>query len=817
MINPRQMTQQAALAAGTALFIAGSAFGQHWVNFVNETSTRLVAPSSTGANDPDEKDYAFADFDKDGDIDLVCVRKQPFTTAGKRVNVLFMNEGGVLTDRTQLYAVASDIPGDEGFLTPTNDRDVVAVDVNNDTWIDLVTAVTLTDNQAKHLSHPRVYINLGNDGGGNWQGFRYEDARIPQMHPTAGPRFCSVAAGDIDDDGDMDLYFGDYDSGGAQIFDFNNRVLKNDGNGFFSDQTNAVLTTFQMQESAFGAASFFEDMNRDGALDVVKQTALNPPQHVAVNYNNPSNKGAYNQYQIVDSLAPYFVTVGDLNNDNLPDMVVADDGADHFWLNNGPFGGSTVSFTNKNFSYQAGGDDGFGGDCYIADLNNDGWNDVLIADVDVDITGCSRRTHIFRNLGNAPNVTLQELQSGGAVASIPTSELTGTHNIAIFDINQDGYLDMVIGRCIGTRVWIQVPPAGAVFSYPGGIPGSLTPDQATVINVDITATGGTINPASAMFKYSIGGAADTTIAMSHLGGDSYQVTLPAVPCPQTASFQFLASLNGGGSFTDPPGQNGRYTALSADSIVSTSQDFEAATPDWTVTNDASLTAGAWQRAIPVGTVNAGVEAAPSDDASAAGDFAFVTQNGAVGGAAGAADVDGGPTTLTSPVIDLAGSDATISYARWFYCNQQGGAGADQMVTEISNNNGATWVTVGSTDGTNNGVGTPTEWETVTFVVSDFVTPTDQVRVRFVVSDNPNGSVTEGGLDNFTVDKVVCPGPSCPGDVNTSGTIDVDDLNAILSVFGQNVGMGHAADIANDDGIVDVDDLNVVLAAFGTSC
>ncbi|MEZ6211045.1 MAG: hypothetical protein R3B46_07355 [Phycisphaerales bacterium] len=145
----------------------------------------------------------------------MCVRKQPFTTAGKRVNVLFMNEGGVLTDRTQLLALSRRIfPAMRASLTPTNDRDVVAVDMFNDTWIDLVTAVTLTDNQAKHLSHPRVYISLGNDGGRNWQGFRYEDAHpADASNPTAGPAARS-RPGDIDDDGDMDLYSGD-SSGGA--------------------------------------------------------------------------------------------------------------------------------------------------------------------------------------------------------------------------------------------------------------------------------------------------------------------------------------------------------------------------------------------------------------------------------------------------------------------------------------------------------------------------------------------------------------------------------------------------------------------------
>ena len=142
---------------------------------------------------------------------------------------------GVLTDRTAEYASASDVAGDQGFLTPTNDRDVVLADVDGDGWLDIITAPTLTDNAAKHLSHPRVYMNLGEIDGVR-QGFRYEDARIPQMHDTAGPRFCGISAGDLTGDGRPELFFSDYDDGGAQIFDFNDRLLVNDGDGFFTDR-----------------------------------------------------------------------------------------------------------------------------------------------------------------------------------------------------------------------------------------------------------------------------------------------------------------------------------------------------------------------------------------------------------------------------------------------------------------------------------------------------------------------------------------------------------------------------------------------------
>ncbi|MHC5023114.1 MAG: FG-GAP repeat domain-containing protein, partial [Planctomycetota bacterium] len=335
---------------GVTALVAPVHAGGEWVDYVDETDTRLVASGALGANDTEEKDYAWGDLDNDGWIDLVNVRKQEFTTTGKRANVLFMNELGTLVDRTVEYASDSDVGGDAGFLTPTNDRDVVIVDVNNDGWLDVVTATTLTDNQAKHLSHPRVYMNLG-EISGVWQGLRHEDARIPQMHATAGPRFCSVAAGDLTGDGFADLYFGDYDSGGSQIFDYNNRVLVNDGTGFFTDLTTSVLPTFQMRESAFGAASVIIDMNNDGVLDVVKQTSLSPPQHIALNYNNPADEGVFNVYDIVYTQAAYFVSTGDLNNDGLLDLIITDDNDDRYMLSQG---GSQPNFTSLPLQLESG-------------------------------------------------------------------------------------------------------------------------------------------------------------------------------------------------------------------------------------------------------------------------------------------------------------------------------------------------------------------------------------------------------------------------------------------------------------------------------
>jgi hypothetical protein len=463
----RRALAPTALVAALSTLAGAQGFGNEWVRF-NQDNSKLVAGNSVGLGDTEEKDYMQGDLDKDGWTDLVCVRKQPFTTSGRRRNVLFMNEGGTLVDRTSQYATASTVGGDQGFLTLTNDRDVVIVDVDLDGWLDVVTCTTLTSGQAKHISHPRVYMNLGDDAGGNWQGLRHEDPRFPQLLLSNGspsfPMFCSVDAGDVTGDGYPDLYFGDYDSGTpGGGGDMNDRLLINNGNGYFTDESFSRMTS-QMLSSAFGNSVAVADMNLDGVNDIVKDTSLNAPQYVSVSYNDPENEGYFDLFDAFHDFAPYHVNIGDLNNDGRIDVVVSDDGNDRYRYNLGTDTFGRVTWGSaKTFDFLSGGDDGFASDNYIVDLDEDGWADVLICDVDVDISGCSRRAHIYHNPGGnvGQQITLREeaQQAGnggwkGAVG-ISGSALQGMHDICAFDIDNDGDKDMVFGRCSGTDVWFN--------------------------------------------------------------------------------------------------------------------------------------------------------------------------------------------------------------------------------------------------------------------------------------------------------------------------------------------------------------------------
>lgn len=796
--------RRTALAAlALAVSIATPAWAQNWATFVNQTATRLILDPDIPANDPEEKSFAYGDVDQDGDLDLVMFRKIPFTEAGGRRDALLMNEGtaeghainGVLVDRTEALAPR--------LTDPTNDRDGILVDVNGDGWLDIVTAVTLGEGLPKDLSHPRIYINRKNDINGNWLGFAFDDVnRVPTFPQT--PAFASVTAGDIDGDGDNDLYFTDYTPAyGGSLQD---RLLINNGSGYFTDES-ALRMTSEMRQSAFGTSSVMVDVNGDGKKDIVKDTALFAPQRVSVSYNDADNEGMLDRFDIVYTNAPYFVQVGDLNNDNKVDMFISDDGTDRYMINTGNDAQGMANFTTFTFS----GDDGFGGNSYAEDLNNDGFRDVIITDVDIDIPGCSRRMHIYRNLGNVPNVTLTEQGTLG----IGNANLTGTHDVAIFDINGDGWKDMVIGRCNGTFVWVNQPPVGLVFGYPDGLPGQLPPDEPVTFRVAVTAFGDTQPIAGTGRIYiSLNGGPFVSSLMTPLGGHVYETALPGVPCAESVRFYVSADATVGGTFYDPSNAPASYyTAVAATGVTVDRDEIEGDVSGWTIISDAGLTTGDWEAVVPNGTVVPGGFAAPNEDATAGiGVKAFVTENGPVGGSASANDVDGGYARLISPPVDLSGTDAEISYARWFYCDDEGFTGEDTLVTEISNNGGLSWVLVHSTTGTGQA------WETVTFRVSNYVTPTANVRVRFSTTDNPNNSVTEAGIDNFEVRSYDCDSP-CPGDIDGDGVIGQSDLGILLGSFGHCAGdpeYDPAADLDGDN-CVGQTDLGVVLGVFGQAC
>ncbi|HTL99996.1 MAG TPA: choice-of-anchor B family protein [Candidatus Omnitrophota bacterium] len=163
--------------------------------------------------------------------------------------------------------------------------------------------------------------------------------------------------------------------------------------------------------------------------------------------------------------------------------------------------------------------------------------------------------------------------------------------------------------------------------------------------------------------------------------------------------------------------------------------------------DDDATEGRWIRAVPIGTLNGSTQAQPATDHTPdPGSQCFVTGNGPVGGPASNGDVDGGKTTLTSPVVALAGvSDPRIAFWRWFYSTHIIlGPAASPFITQLSNDGGATWVEIDRIQARR------TPWERFEIRVTDFFPTPGDVRVRFIARDDyPGGSVIEAAIDDFT--------------------------------------------------------------------
>ena len=467
-------------------------FGNEWVRFEANPGS-LPGPANAISSSIVEVDFAWGDVDQNGWTDVAAVRKQPWSTAGKQPNALLLNYGGALQNMTREYAGDSDVIGDDGFLTPTNDRDIELADLDNDGWLDMVTATASMDNaDSKALGHPRVYRNQGAGPDGKWLGFRHEDARVPQLLnynsglPT-NPVFCSVSAGDVTDDGFADVYFAHYDfsnNGFQQTAnqDLDDRLLVNDGSAFFTDDSQARMSS-NMLGSRFGLSTAIADMNADGYNDIIKNTALADPYFVSISYQDPTSPGFFNIFHDFHSnLSPYHVSVADLNQDARLDIVMGDDGPDRYRLNQGNDAlGRVIWGPSKSYAFLAGGDDGFAGQNVIGDLDLDGFPDVLQCDVDTDEPGFNRRLHIYHNIGGVPGADVvlgeeREMPGGngwlGAVG-FEEDDLNGTFDVALFDIDNDGDNDAILGRGEGSFTWINQT-----------IPNPLAFDNATISLAD---------------------------------------------------------------------------------------------------------------------------------------------------------------------------------------------------------------------------------------------------------------------------------------------------------------------------------------------
>jgi hypothetical protein len=287
----------------------------------------------------------------------------------------------------------------------------------------------------------------------------------------------------------------------------------------------------------------------------------------------------------------------------------------------------------------------------------------------------------------------------------------------------------------------------------------------------------------------------------------YDAVFPAFDCGDHVTYYFTAETVDGDLVVHPhnaPDNHYSGDAYTGLDIVMT-DDLETDT-GWTVgAPDDDATTGVWTRMDPTAT-----DAQPGDDHTPTpGTLCWVTDGR--GGSLGDYDVDGGKTTLYSPIWDLTGQeDATLSYYRWYSNNTGADPGADIFVVDYSTDGGNSWSnleTVGPS-----GPGTTGGWTKAEFVIGDVMTPSSQVQLRFIASDESDGSLVEAAIDDLQIDKLYCDDAGCPGDFNGDGQRDQADLGILLGAYGAN-GDGDI----DGDGDTDQADLGALLGVYGVPC
>jgi hypothetical protein len=200
----------------------------------NGTFTDVTAASGVSLTQ-DSWSQTFADYDRDGDLDLFVVH-WGVTPQGSG-HVWRNNGDGTFTDADALVGYTNFPPagGDNGFT-------MNVADYSNDGWPDLLVA---SDYLTSH-----VYRNNANGTFTN----------VTNTAVIKDDNGMGNAVGDYDNDGDLDWFV-------SSIYNFpfkiGNRLYRNDA-GVFADAT----ATAGVADGSWGWGSTMQDFNNDGLLDI---------------------------------------------------------------------------------------------------------------------------------------------------------------------------------------------------------------------------------------------------------------------------------------------------------------------------------------------------------------------------------------------------------------------------------------------------------------------------------------------------------------------------------------------------------------------
>lgn len=377
--------------------------------FLDQTTINFPSPNPTDYTNQ----LTIGDIDNDGDLDIIFANGGNFSSPGApQVQRVYINDGaGIFTDES-----ASRL----GFSALC--RGVELGDIDGDGDLDLIFAQDF--NRLPHL-----FTNNGN-------GFFTDvtDMQLPNITLSSS----RAQFGDVDNDGDLDIYITSGSSnnrfGCGQY-----RLYLNDGEGFFTDETVGHLPIGNVCSNM---DCIFGDIDGDFDLDVKTASTGNNNSRL---YRNDGT----GVFSLVAEIPPdntcYSYDFGDINGDGDLDLlgINAGGGSTELLLENDGSG----AFTNISgqISPNQNLDDN---DSKFFDYDNDGDLDLIIGRLG------SGGERIFNNDGDG-NFT----QVSGLITIIGDSTL----DIMVADLTGNGKLDIVTAQgesgSFQNRIYINSGPA----------------------------------------------------------------------------------------------------------------------------------------------------------------------------------------------------------------------------------------------------------------------------------------------------------------------------------------------------------------------